>query len=192
MVLLDEIEKAHADVFNVLLQLLDDGRLTDSQGRTVDFRNTIVIMTSNIGSELMSQPMAEDERARLREQALRHHFRPEFLNRLDGVIQFHPLGRDQMRGILDIQLRRILPRLRDRELELEVTDAAKDKLAERGYDPDFGARPLKRLLTQTIIDPLAKAILQGGFVPGDKVVVDVSVADETGPDGLPLLELRKG
>ena len=157
VVLLDEIEKAHADVFNILLQVLDDGRLTDSQGRTVDFRNTIVIMTSNI-------PNAE---------AARRHFRPEFINRLDGILQFRPLGKEQMRGILDIQLRRLQPRLATRELTLELTDAAKDQLSERGYDPDFGARPLNRLIQRALIDPLATMILEGKVPHGSKIIADV-------------------
>jgi ATP-dependent Clp protease ATP-binding subunit ClpB len=174
VVLLDEIEKAHHDVFNVLLQLLDDGRLTDSQGRTVDFRNTIVLMTSNIGSELAREGLERTELERAREAALRRHFRPEFLNRLDDIIQFHPLGPEHMAGILDIQLDRLVARLGDRELELEVTPSARGALARRGYDPDFGARPLKRLLEQTIVDPLARAILEGRFLAGNRVVVDAT------------------
>jgi ATP-dependent Clp protease ATP-binding subunit ClpB len=175
VVLLDEIEKAHPDVFNILLQVLDDGRLTDSQGRTVDFRNTIVIMTSNI-------PDAE---------AARRQFRPEFINRLDGIIQFNPLGKEQMRGILDIQLRRLAPRLAARELRLELTDTAKDLLAERGYDPDFGARPLNRLIQRALIDPLATMILEGRVPPSSTIVADSD--PQTGGDGddhLPRLLLR--
>ncbi|MEM9458813.1 MAG: ATP-dependent chaperone ClpB [Myxococcota bacterium] len=184
VVLLDEIEKAHHDVFNVLLQLLDDGRLTDSQGRTVDFRNTIVLMTSNIGSELAATGLSGDALARARHDALRRHFRPEFLNRLDDVIQFHPLGRDHMRGILDIQLRRLAPRLARHELLLEVTEPARDALARRGYDPEFGARPLKRLIQQTIVDPLARGILEGRFTAGQTVVVETSPGGaDGGTDG---------
>jgi ATP-dependent Clp protease ATP-binding subunit ClpB len=189
VVLLDEIEKAHPDVFNVLLQLLDDGRLTDSQGRTVDFRNTIVLMTSNIGSELAATGLAGEALARAREAALRRHFRPEFLNRLDGIVQFHALGREQMRGILDIQLRRLQPRLERRELRLEVTDAARDALAQAGYDPDFGARPLKRLIQQTLIDRLAQGILEGKLVAGQTVVVEPEPGrtyDPARDDGPPL------
>ncbi len=170
VVLLDEIEKAHQDVFNVLLQLLDDGRLTDSQGRTVDFRNTIVLMTSNIGSDLLRAGMSAGEVEKLREKALRGHFRPEFLNRLDGIIQFHPLGADQMAAILDIQLARLAPRLQARDIELRVAPEARDRLARRGYDPEFGARPLKRLIQQTIIDPLAQGILEGRLRAGTVVV----------------------
>jgi ATP-dependent Clp protease ATP-binding subunit ClpB len=172
VVLLDELEKAHPDVFNVLLQVLDDGRLTDSQGRTVDFRNTIVLMTSNIASELAHAGLEPAALQAAREQALRRHFRPEFLNRLDGIVHFHPLGAAHVRRILDIQLGRLRPRLEARELELEVTDAAKDWLAERGYDPDFGARPLKRVLQQALVDPLATGILRGDYPAKSKLVAD--------------------
>ncbi len=174
VVLLDEIEKAHADVFNLLLQVLDDGRLTDSQGRTVDFRNTIVLMTSNVGSDRVRSDGAGDPKleARLREQALRAHFRPEFLNRLDGIIAFAPLGREQLAAIVDIQLERLRPRLAQRDLQLSIGDAARARLAERGYDPEFGARPLKRLIQQSIIDPLSLALLEGTVQAHDTVVVD--------------------
>ena len=188
VVLLDEIEKAHHDVFNVLLQLLDDGRLTDSQGRTVDFRNTIVLMTSNIGSELAREGLDRAELERMREAALRRHFRPEFLNRLDDIIQFHPLGPEHMQAILDIQLERLRARLADRELNLEVTKAAREALARRGYDPDFGARPLKRLLEQTIVDPLARGILEGRYEPGTRIVADVTSVQSA--DEIPAIELR--
>jgi ATP-dependent Clp protease ATP-binding subunit ClpB len=186
VVLLDEIEKAHPDVFNVLLQLLDDGRLTDSQGRTVDFRNTIVLMTSNIGSDLLRPGMSEVEIAKAREVALRGHFRPEFLNRLDGIIQFHPLRREHMEAILDIQLARLAPRLAVREIELRVTPEARRRLAERGYDPDFGARPLKRLIQQTIIDPLAQAILEGRMPPGSVAVVTAEGPEREDDPGIAL------
>jgi ATP-dependent Clp protease ATP-binding subunit ClpB len=192
VVLLDEIEKAHPDVFNVLLQLLDDGRLTDSQGRTVDFRNTIVLMTSNIGSELAAAGLAGEELRRGREAALRRHFRPEFLNRLDGIVQFHPLGRPQMRGILDIQLRRLEPRLERRDMRLEVTEQARDLLAQVGYDPEFGARPLKRLIQQALVDPLAQAILEGRFGSGQTVVAEVDPDAKWEPEqgGTPPVRLR--
>jgi ATP-dependent Clp protease ATP-binding subunit ClpB len=173
VVLLDEIEKAHPEVFNLLLQVLDDGRLTDSHGRTVDFRHAIVLMTSNIGSELAGQGLAGEALVRARERALRASFRPEFLNRLDGVIDFHSLGREHMLGILDIQLSRVQARLAERELSLSVTATARDWLAERGYDPDFGARPLKRLIQQTILEPLSRSILGGEFPPGSKIVADL-------------------
>ncbi len=172
VVLLDEIEKAHPEVFNVLLQLLDDGRLTDSQGRTVDFRNTIIIMTSNIGSELAGAGLTGEALEKARMEALRRHFRPEFLNRLDAIIPFHALRREDMRHILEIQLSRIQRRLADREIELELTDAAKDALAELGYDPDFGARPLKRVLQRRVLDPLSQKILAGEIGSGDKVIAD--------------------
>jgi ATP-dependent Clp protease ATP-binding subunit ClpB len=177
VVLLDEIEKAHADVFNVLLQVLDDGRLTDSQGRTVDFRNTIILMTSNLGSD----------------EAVRRQFRPEFLNRLDGIIHFSPLGKEQMRGILDIQLQQLQPRLQPRELTLTLTDAAKHRLAASGYDPEFGARPLKRLIQRVVIDPLARMILEGAVPQGATITVDLDpkAADGDGGD-LPELMLRVG
>jgi ATP-dependent Clp protease ATP-binding subunit ClpB len=178
VLLLDEIEKAHADVFNLLLQLLDDGRLTDSQGRTVDFRNCIVLMTSNLGSDRMRPDMDEATIAKVREQALRSHFRPEFLNRLDGVIQFRPLGAEQMAAVLDIQIDRLRPRLAQRDLKLEVTPAARSRLAQRGYDPEFGARPLRRLVQQGIIDPLSKAILAGSIRGGQTIVVDVAPASQ--------------
>ena len=191
VVLLDEIEKAHPDVFNILLQMLDDGRLTDSQGRTVDFRNTIVLMTSNVGREVATGDSAEAKKARQR--ALKLHFRPEFLNRLDGIIQFHALGREHMRGILDIQLARLMPRLAAREIAVEVTEAAKEALAVRGYDPELGARPLKRLVQRWIVDPLAQGILEGRFERGSTVVVDVdgvasvAPADEDDEDHVPIV-----
>jgi ATP-dependent Clp protease ATP-binding subunit ClpB len=169
VVLLDEIEKAHPEVFNLLLQVLDDGRLTDSQGHVVDFRNTIILMTSNIGSEALGKGLSEAEEARAREAALRRAFRPEFLNRLDGILSFHPLRREQMMGILEIQLGRLRPRLADREINLEISGEAKAWLAERGYDLAFGARPLKRLIQQELLDPLATGILGGAFRRGSTV-----------------------
>jgi ATP-dependent Clp protease ATP-binding subunit ClpB len=177
VVLLDEIEKAHPEVFNLLLQVLDDGRLTDSQGRTVDFRNTIVLMTSNIGSELLGAGLQGEAFERARDKMLKQHFRPEFLNRLDGIIQFHPLGRENMLAILQIQLGRVAKRLRDRDLALDVDERAQRWLADHGYEPEFGARPLKRLLQKTILEPLSRAILAGDFGAGDTVRVVVR------PDG---------
>jgi ATP-dependent Clp protease ATP-binding subunit ClpB len=173
VVLFDEIEKAHPDVFNVLLQILEDGRLTDGQGRTVDFKNTIVVMTSNVGSHLI-QELGSDE-ARTREavmEALRQNFRPEFLNRVDDVIIFHSLSKEQLRGIVEIQLGGLRKRLADRNLNLEVTDAAKDRLADEGYDPVYGARPLKRTIQRLLQDPLAIRILEGEFHEGDTIKVD--------------------
>jgi ATP-dependent Clp protease ATP-binding subunit ClpB len=187
VILLDEVEKAHADVFNLLLQLLDDGRLTDSQGRTVDFRNTIILMTSNLGSEQITPDLDDAAAAKIREAALRRHFRPEFLNRLDGVIAFRPLGPEQTAAILDIQIDRLRPRLALRDLKLELTTAARARLAMRGYDAELGARPLKRLVQQAIIDPLSKAILEGSVPPGHTVVVDVDAnADDASSSGVTL------
>ncbi|MFV8752574.1 ATP-dependent Clp protease ATP-binding subunit [Nannocystaceae bacterium ST9] len=177
VVLLDEIEKAHPEVFNLLLQVLDDGRLTDSQGRTVDFRNTIVLMTSNIGSDLLATGLSGEALDKARERMLKQHFRPEFLNRLDGILQFHALGREHMLGILKIQLQRLDKRLGDRDLTLAVDDRARLWLADRGYEPEFGARPLKRLLQKAILEPLSRAILAGQFGRGDTVRVVVR------PDG---------
>ncbi|MGH8885286.1 MAG: ATP-dependent chaperone ClpB [Egibacteraceae bacterium] len=178
VVLLDEVEKAHADVFNALLQVLDDGRLTDGQGHTVDFRNTVVIMTSNLGSAFILDPAESEEVVRERVMAaVRAHFRPEFLNRLDEILIFHRLGRAELRAIVDVQLRRVRQRFAQRDLGLELTDAAKDWLADRGYDPVFGARPLKRVLRKELEDPVALALLDGRLSEGSTVKVDV------GPDG---------
>ncbi len=173
VVLFDEIEKAHPDVFNVLLQLLDDGRLTDGQGRTVDFKNTVVIMTSNLGSQEISE-LAGDE-SKMRSTVLgvlRGHFRPEFLNRIDDIIIFHPLTMNQLKTIVDIQLNLLKKRLLEKKIELTLTDGAKGYLAAIGYDPVFGARPLKRLIQRDILNPLALRILSGEFKEGDKVKVD--------------------
>jgi ATP-dependent Clp protease ATP-binding subunit ClpB len=173
VVLLDEIEKAHGDVFNVLLQLLDDGRLTDGQGRTVDFRNTIVIMTSNLGSSAFRDGSIPREKRR--EEILedvRAFFRPEFVNRVDEIVVFDPLERDQLREIVDIQVRLLGARLAQRSLALELTDAARDHLATAGYDVAFGARPLKRLIQRQVQDPLAMKLLSGEIAEGDRVVVD--------------------
>jgi len=172
VVLLDEVEKAHADVFNVLLQLLDDGRLTDGQGRTVDFRNTIIIMTSNLGSAVFaaaSLSPAERERAVLEE--VRGHFRPEFINRIDEIVVFDPLGRDEIRQIVGIQLQGLQRRLEQRKLTVTLTDAARDYLANEGYVPAFGARPLKRLIQREIQDPLAMKLLSGEIHDGDRVEI---------------------
>ncbi len=174
VVLLDEVEKAHGDVFNILLQLLDDGRLTDGQGRTVDFRNTIVIMTSNLGSAVFDDPTATPAERRERVLAdVRAYFRPEFVNRIDEIVVFDALGREELALIVDIQLRALRDRLADRHLTLELTEAARDWVAEEGYDPAFGARPLKRLLQRAIQDPLAMRLLSGDIKDGDTVKVDV-------------------
>ncbi|MDE3172921.1 MAG: AAA family ATPase, partial [Gemmatimonadota bacterium] len=175
VILFDEIEKAHPDVFNVLLQILDDGRLTDSQGRTVDFRNTVVIMTSNIGSHYILEhtggEWAQTEGQVM--QALRQHFRPEFLNRVDDVVVFRPLGRAEIARIVDLQLAHLEHLLADRKLTLDVTPEARDLLAREGYDPAFGARPLKRAIQRLVQNPLALEVLEGHFVEGDRVVVAV-------------------
>jgi ATP-dependent Clp protease ATP-binding subunit ClpB len=177
VVLFDEIEKAHQDVFNVLLQILDEGRLTDSQGRTVDFKNTVLIMTSNIGSHALQMGMeGKDEldeatRARVMD-ALRQHFRPEFLNRVDEIVIFEPLRREQMSRIVEIQLTRLRKLLEDRRLTLDITPAAVRFLAEHGYDPVYGARPLKRAIQKYLQDPLALKVLSGDYVAGDTVLVD--------------------
>jgi ATP-dependent Clp protease ATP-binding subunit ClpB len=173
VVLFDEIEKAHADVFNVLLQLLDDGRLTDGHGRTVDFRNVVVIMTSNMGSHLFREFEQPDKLRALLMQELRNTLRPEFLNRIDEVVIFRPLGRDELTRIVDIQLALLRRRLEDRRVHLEVTDAAKALLGREGYDPTFGARPLKRTIQRLVQDPLALKLLEREFVEGDTVVADV-------------------
>jgi ATP-dependent Clp protease ATP-binding subunit ClpB len=172
VVLFDEIEKAHADVFNVLLQLLDDGRLTDGHGRTVDFRNTVVIMTSNLGSHIFREYDKPEKVRPLVMQELRNTLRPEFLNRIDEVVIFLPLDRAQLARIVDIQLGHLRRRLAERRLELEVTDTAKELLGREGYDPTFGARPLKRTIQRLVQDPLALRILEGEFKEGDLVVVD--------------------
>jgi ATP-dependent Clp protease ATP-binding subunit ClpB len=172
VVLFDEIEKAHPDVFNVLLQLLDDGRLTDGQGRTVDFRNVVTIMTSNMGSHLFREYEKPDKLRPLLMQELRNTLRPEFLNRIDEVVIFHTLGREELGRIVDIQLAHLRRRLEGRRLQLEVTDAAKALLAREGYDPTFGARPLKRTIQRLVQDPLALKLLERSFVEGDTVVVD--------------------
>jgi ATP-dependent Clp protease ATP-binding subunit ClpB len=173
VILLDEVEKAHPDVFNALLQVLDDGRLTDGQGHTVDFRNTVLIMTSNLGSQFILDPTETDDVIRERVMAaVRQHFRPEFLNRLDEVLIFHRLDRGQLRQIVDVQLELVRQRFAQRDLSLEVTDAAKDWLAERGYDPIFGARPLKRVLRKELEDKVALALLDGRIGEGQTVKVD--------------------
>ena len=179
VILFDEVEKAHPEVLNVLLQLLDDGRLTDAQGRTVDFKNTIVIMTSNLGSQWITEPgLSWDEIRERVSQAVRQHFRPELLNRIDEVVIFRPLGRDQIKQIVEIQLRDLRKRLEERKITLELTDTARELLAREGFDPVYGARPLRRTIQKEIIQPLAMRLLQGEFRDGDTIVVDVSSDDQ--------------
>ena len=184
VVLFDEIEKAHPEVLNVLLQLLDDGRLTDGKGRTVDFKNTVVIMTSNLGSSFIierttSEDGTVDEGTRRQvTEALKEHFRPEFLNRIDEIIFFHALGREHMKRIIDIQIAGLTKRLAERKIHVTLTEAAKEQLVREGYDPAYGARPLKRSIQRRVLDPLALRVLEGDFLEGDTVVVDA------GADGL--------
>ena len=184
VVLFDEIEKAHPDVFNVLLQVLDDGRITDSQGRTVDFKNTILIMTSNLGSTYLLdgiEPNGEisQEARDMVERDLRTHFRPEFLNRLDEIIMFKPLTKENIGGIVDLLVEDLNRRLRDQELSLRLTDAAKDYIIEGGYDPIYGARPLKRYLQKYVETLTAKLILSGNVGTEDTIVIDVENGELT-------------
>ncbi len=192
VVLLDEVEKAHPDVFNVLLQVLDDGRLTDGQGRTVDFRNTIIVMTSNLGSQVIQDLAGEANYGRMKEAVMEivgQHFRPEFINRVDDIVVFHPLGREDLRRITTIQLGYLVDRLRSRDLGLVLSDEAVDRLAEAGFDPIYGARPLKRAVQQYLENPLAQEILKGRFGPGDVIEVGTRAGDfvfeghHTEPDG---------
>jgi ATP-dependent Clp protease ATP-binding subunit ClpB len=171
LLLLDEIEKAHSDVFNILLQVLDDGRLTDGQGRTVDFRNTVIVMTSNLGSDII-QEMADGEHDEIKREvmgAVADHFRPEFINRIDESVVFQPLDVDQIRSIAEIQLKALADRLVDRELTLDVSEAVLEQLSRVGFDPVYGARPLKRAIQHLVENPLAQAILEDQFNPGDRV-----------------------
>ncbi|MBI5039797.1 MAG: AAA family ATPase, partial [Gammaproteobacteria bacterium] len=204
VILLDEVEKAHPDVFNVLLQVLDDGRLTDGQGRTVDFRNTVIVMTSNLGSQLIQELMAgdvqgstsaaggrmpgaaEENYERMKAAVMEvvgSHFRPEFINRIDEAVVFHPLGRAQIRAISTLQLGYLRTRLLDRDMDISLSEAALDQLGEAGFDPVYGARPLKRAIQQQLENPLAQAILSGKFGPGD--VIEVALDGEQ-------LSFRKG
>jgi len=174
VVLFDEIEKAHPDVFNVLLQILEDGRLTDGKGRTVDFRNTVLVMTSNVGSTAISELAGKDpERARKEAmEALRASFRPEFLNRIDEIVIFNPLGREQLAKIVGLLMKDVGRLLAERQITLELKPAAQELLLREGYDPAYGARPLRRTIQRLIQDPLALQILEGKVLPGDHVIVD--------------------
>jgi ATP-dependent Clp protease ATP-binding subunit ClpB len=176
VILLDEVEKAHPDVFNVLLQVLDDGRLTDGQGRTVDFRNTVIIMTSNLGSQVIQEYSGEKNYSRMRAavmEIVQQSFRPEFINRIDDIVVFHPLGTEQIRKIVDIQLAYLRKRLQERNLDIILDETARDLMGEAGFDPVYGARPLRRAIQQQIENPLAQHILRGDFVPGDSIQVSV-------------------
>jgi len=177
VILLDEVEKAHPDVFNVLLQVLDDGRLTDGQGRTVDFRNTVVVMTSNLGSQMIQELSGEENYEVMKSSVMEvvaGHFRPEFINRIDDVVVFHPLGREQIRSIADLQIAILRRRLAERDIGLVVSDAALDLVGAAGFDPVYGARPLKRAIQTRLENPLAQRILAGEFGPGDVIEVGVS------------------
>ena len=176
VILLDEVEKAHPDVFNILLQVLDDGRLTDGQGRTVDFRNTVIVMTSNLGSQIIQEMAGEDNYDAMKSAVMEvvgGHFRPEFVNRIDDIVVFHPLGKEQIRAITDIQLQRLRDRLADADIKLDVSVPALDVLGEAGFDPVYGARPLKRVIQQRLENPLAQRILQGEFPAGSTVHVEL-------------------
>jgi len=193
IILLDEIEKAHPDVFNILLQVLDDGRLTDGQGRTVDFRNCVIVMTSNLGSqqiqELSSSSTASDDKytemKNVVMETVSQHFRPEFINRVDEVVVFHPLGQEEIRSIAGIQFNYLHARLSERQIGIELTEAALDKLGEAGFDPVYGARPLKRAIQQQVENPLAQDILSGKYLAGDIIYVDA------GSDGLIFTKSKK-
>ncbi|TOE99101.1 AAA family ATPase, partial [Vibrio parahaemolyticus] len=177
VILLDEVEKAHPDVFNILLQVLDDGRLTDGQGRTVDFRNTVVIMTSNLGSSRIQENFASLDYQGIKSEVMdvvSKHFRPEFLNRVDEIVVFHPLGQEHIKSIASIQLERLAKRLEEKGYQLEVSDKALDLIAQVGFDPVYGARPLKRAIQQNVENPLAKSILAGEIVPDKKVQLIVT------------------
>ncbi|MFI3218880.1 MAG: AAA family ATPase, partial [Methylococcales bacterium] len=176
VILMDEIEKAHPDVFNVLLQVLDDGRLTDGQGRTVDFRNTIIVMTSNLGSDIIQSLSGEALYSVMKSSVMdivTSKFRPEFINRIDEAVVFHSLSREHIRAISNIQLGYLRTRLADRDISIEFSDFALDLLGEAGFDPVYGARPMKRAIQQQLENPLAQAILSGHFVAGDTIKVDV-------------------
>jgi len=173
--LLDEVEKAHPDVFNVLLQVLDDGRMTDGQGRTVDFKNTVIVMTSNLGSHLI-QSMTGKSQQKIKDAVwleVKEHFRPEFLNRIDEVVVFHGLDKTNIESIAKIQLQRLTQRLAKMDMQLDISEAALAKIADAGFDPLYGARPLKRAIQQSIENPIAKLILEGKFGPKDVIPVDV-------------------
>jgi ATP-dependent Clp protease ATP-binding subunit ClpB len=174
VVLLDEVEKAHPDVFNILLQVLDDGRLTDSQGRTVNFKNTVIVMTSNLGSQVIQEMAEKESYAAMKKSVLDiagSHFRPEFLNRIDEIVVFHPLFKDQIRAIAKSQIDSLEKKLAAKDMKLVLDDSAYDYLADQGYDPIYGARPLKRVIQQYLENPLAQALLAGQFIGGDTILV---------------------
>ncbi|HHS99662.1 MAG TPA: type VI secretion system ATPase TssH, partial [Thiomicrospira sp.] len=175
VILLDEVEKAHPDVFNILLQVLDDGRLTDGQGRTVDFKNTVIVMTSNLGSQVIQEKAgvaSYDEMKSDVMEVVGGYFRPEFVNRIDDIVVFHPLGKQQIRSIANIQLQSLRKRLQEADLNLEISDKALDLLGEAGFDPVYGARPLKRAIQQKVENPLAQKILKGDFLSNATIGID--------------------
>jgi ATP-dependent Clp protease ATP-binding subunit ClpB len=177
VILLDEIEKAHPDVFNILLQVLDDGRLTDSHGRTVDFRNTVIIMTSNLGSQRIQEMASENNYEGMKQvvmEIVSQHFRPEFINRVDDTVVFHPLAKEQIRDIAKIQLQILIARLHDLDFTMNISDEAIDVLGEAGFDPVYGARPLKRAIQQYLENPLSQLILKGDYLPGDVINITAS------------------
>jgi ATP-dependent Clp protease ATP-binding subunit ClpB len=179
VILLDEIEKAHPEVFNILLQVLDDGRLTDGQGRTVDFRNCVIVMTSNLGSTEIQAHAGEQHYDEIKQAVMEQvsrHFRPEFINRIDESVVFHPLTQQQIRAIAQIQLQGLTARLKEKDIGISVSEAAMDTLGELGFDPVYGARPLKREIQQAIENPLAMSILAGEFGSGDRIAVDIDEA----------------
>jgi ATP-dependent Clp protease ATP-binding subunit ClpB len=180
VILLDEVEKAHPDVFNILLQVLDDGRLTDGQGRTVDFKNTVIVMTSNLGSHIIQEKAGKatyDEMKADVMEVVGGHFRPEFINRIDDIVVFHPLDKAQIRAITEIQLKGLMSRLAESEVSLQIDKSVLDVLGDAGFDPLFGARPLKRVIQQRIENPLAQKILRGDYPAGSKVSIEL-VNDE--------------
>ena len=176
VILMDEVEKAHSDVFNILLQVLDDGRLTDGHGRTVDFRNTVIIMTSNLGSDLVQELAGEANYQKMKDAVMdvvAGHFRPEFINRVDDMVVFHPLSRGQLKEVAGIQIGQLRSRMAEGEFRLQVSDSALERLAELGFDPVYGARPLKRAVQKELENPLAQGILSGEFKTGDCIVIDL-------------------
>ncbi|HEY1285069.1 MAG TPA: AAA family ATPase, partial [Solirubrobacterales bacterium] len=179
VILLDEIEKAHPDVFNVLLQIMDDGRLTDGQGRTVDFKNSVLIMTSNVGSQFIAAEAVEEKAREQVEEALTQTFPPEFLNRIDDVVIFHRLTKADLGKIVDIQVAQLSERVRERGIEIELTDKARELLGSLGFDPTYGARPLKRVIQKQLVDKLALRLLEGDFAEGDAVKVDAADGELT-------------
>jgi ATP-dependent Clp protease ATP-binding subunit ClpB len=179
VVLLDEIEKAHPDVFNVLLQIMDDGRLTDGQGRTVDFKNTVLIMTSNVGSQFIAAESVEEKARQQVEEALTQTFPPEFLNRIDDVVIFHRLTKEDLGKIVDIQVAQLARRVSERGIEIELTGKARELLGNLGFDPTYGARPLKRIIQKQLVDKLALRLLEGDFAEGDAVRVDAADGELT-------------